>query len=108
MLWSPTILTASLYIRTLNNTVSGEFLLGGKFAAVHIHGLRAASRHLIHGDRVTVLIIRRLAVELATSHEVSVFYFRIFLTPVPPPPPKKEMSEAYNVSGRLKSVMNNK
>jgi hypothetical protein len=106
MLYSrPTILAASPpHIRTLNNTLSGEFLLG-KFPAVHIHGLRAASRHLIHAGYVTVLISRRLAVALAASHEVSVFSSRIFHTPMPPPPPK-ETSEVSN--GRLKSVVNNK
>jgi hypothetical protein len=100
-------LSASPYIRTFNDILSGEFLLG-KFPAVHIHGLRAASRHLIHGGYVTVLINRRLAVALATSHEVSLFFFGFSHTNASPPSPPKEMSEVINLSGRLKSVMNNK
>jgi hypothetical protein len=80
----PTILTAPPpYIRTFNNTLIGEFLLG-KFSAVHIHELREVSRHLIHAGYVTVRTSRRLAPTLAASRKVNVFSFWIFLAPVPP------------------------
>jgi hypothetical protein len=72
---------------------------------VHLHELGAAYRHLIHTGNVTVRLSRRLAVALATPHQVNILSFWISLTPMPP---KREMSEISNVSGRLKSVMNNK